>query len=188
MNYLDIYDKCFSFPEYNVHSLDLFTYQYAFDFINNNVSIKSIIDIGSGRGNFLRKLAQCDRNLKITSLDISKYHNYSKCDFIQCDLSNKLDLDKMSGEWDIAVCLDVLEHLEENIIEDVVEFISRVGRMACFSINCEKDTRYGMNLHLTIRYLEFWEKILKNNYFIIDLVKLKNEIFMTCKSKCFFTF
>lgn len=187
MNYLEIYDKCFSFSEYNVHSLDMFIYQYAFDFINNNISVKSVIDIGSGRGNFLRKLEECDRELKITSLDINKYHNVN-CDFIRIDLSKKPDINKINGEWDIAVCLDVLEHLEENIIEDVIEFISRVGRMACFSVNYKEDIRYGINLHITLKDSFFWEEIVKKYYFIIDIINYENNIIIISKSKYFFTF
>jgi hypothetical protein len=91
MNYKKIYNQIFDIEIYN--SSPSISYNISLDFILSK-KIKSLIDIGSGRGNMIKKIFDYGYYTNITSCDLEKYHNYD-VKFISLDLTKIEDLNKI---------------------------------------------------------------------------------------------
>ena len=72
------------------------------------------------------------------------------------------------GQFDGVICTDVLEHVPEDELPDVIGDLVRLSRMWCFvSVCCRparpnKNLPGGRNAHVTIRPQEWWlERLLE---------------------------
>ncbi|MEI7441200.1 MAG: hypothetical protein WCK43_06160 [bacterium] len=75
----------------------------------------------------------------------------------------------MSKKYDVAVCTDVLEHLDKAFIEDVVGLLSRLSDNVVLAIANHSDVWNGVELH-TIQESDIWWDSLLKKYF-----KLKDK-------------
>lgn len=165
MKYKKIYNEIFSNNiEYNNHIIDRDRYNFAINEVINK-NYKKIIDISSGRGYYIKYLMEHDKTIDITSTDISKFNDID-IRFIELDLVNKEDYLKLNPQYDFLTCLDVLEHIEEEYIDQVLEFLSNIATNFCFSIANHSDIQKGVELHLIQKNKEWWDNKL-NNYFTI---------------------
>lgn len=177
MNYIDIYKNLFIKKDnYNVHILDKERYDFVINEIINN-DHKKIIDISSGRGFFIKYLLEKKSAVEITSTDLEKFHNYD-VNFIKLDLSNKSDFLNITEKYDLLSCMDVLEHIEEKYIEDILLFFTGLSNNFCFTIANHSDIHNGVELHVTRKNKDWWDKKL-NNYFTIknSFVKYDNRLY-----------
>ena len=78
----------------------------------------SVIDIGCGRGDFLKYLRDKDAQLTLTGIDLSFNPETERISFIQ---ANILDGTPTTEEYDVVVSMQVIEHLD-----DVQEFSKRM--------------------------------------------------------------
>ncbi len=108
---------------------------------------------------------------------MEKFHNYD-VNFIKLDLSNSSDYDKFTETYDLLSCMDVLEHIEEKHINDILSFFCKLSQKFCFTIANHSDIHNGIELHVTRKNKEWWDKKL-NNYFNIknSFVKYDNRLY-----------
>lgn len=166
INYLKLYTDTFIHAEYN--SSDSLSYSFLSSSVKHlkdtDNEVKSILDIGSGRGNVITTLLEHFPMNIITSADLKKFHDYT-CNFIELDLSKDFNLAK----YDLITCLDVMEHLEENLVDRVFKSISEASKFQVFSIANHKDAPYEIDLHLTIQDCDWWTNKLEKYFEIIDV-------------------
>lgn len=87
----------------------------------------SVLDVGCGRGDFLRYLQSLDKNLTLHGLDLSEraikeLRNYG-INGNAIDLSRTLR-DQVVGEFDYVVMMEVIEHVHEaeNFVRQTLDF------------------------------------------------------------------
>jgi len=177
VDYKHIYTIAFNDPNYSSdHHIQ---YDEAINYLVENTNTNSsVIDIGSGRGHFL-KLAMIYTDCKLTSYDLDKFHNYD-VKFIKGDLSKKDDRSVLeSKKYDFVICTDVFEHLDESFIEDVIKTISIISNNAFIAIANHSDIHHGVELHTIQKDVNWWNELI-SKYFIINSVDIKynNQLFL----------
>lgn len=168
MDYKSEYDICFSDSNYS--SDWHIQYSLCLDYIKeiNIDSKKTLVDIGSGRGYLLDAILKLNNpNIHITSCDLNKYHKVD-VPFKELDLSNKEKYYHMETErFDILTCLDVLEHLDESYIEDVILLFSKIAETSFLAIANHSDMHHGIELHTLQRDFIWWKNLLSKYFNIL---------------------
>lgn len=129
----------------------------------------SLLDIGCGDGSTARTLRLMNFNCKgldITSAGIVFTKETSMVNkpldkwFIEACIWNTGLMDNL---FDYTFSTDVLEHLPEDKVDDAIKEIIRITKIKTFHcIATFKDTRDGIELHKTIRPVEWWEDKFKS--------------------------
>lgn len=72
------------------------------------------------------------------------------------------------GRYDYVVCTDVLEHIEEDKIDDVLRHIESLAGRGVFLLivftPAKSSLPDGRNTHILIRELQWWERKLKEHF------------------------
>jgi hypothetical protein len=153
----ETYKDLFKDPSYNLHSDEEKRFQFVLNYIKQN-EINSIIDIGSGRGNLLRQLKIEKPDLQILSVDLEKFHELD-VPFVRMNIENINDRKAILNlNFDLLTCLDVLEHIEYESVNDVFEFFSKISKHQIFSIANHPDIQNGLDIHLIQEDAFFWTK------------------------------
>jgi hypothetical protein len=134
---------------------------------------KSLVDVGCGRGAWL-KVAQ---NLGVNNLLgidgqwnnkklILRNTKTSKINFIHKDLNFFFKVDK---KYDLAICLEVAEHLNRssaiNLVKSIINLSDTIVFSAAFNMQ-------GGVMHINEREHSYWGQLfLKNNFFVFDLFR-----------------
>lgn len=169
MDYKNIYEKSFNNIGYNLHQDDEYRFKFVESYITKN-NPKTIIDMGSGRGNILKILNDKFDDLEITSCDLKKFHNYD-VPFYEINLCDTTTFEKLNDKkFDLLCCLDVMEHLEKKCLDDVLNFFSRISKNCLLTIANHSDILNGVELHLIQENMDYWSPVLEK-YFIIENVK-----------------
>ena len=179
-----IYKRIFmKHKEYNVHDIDKDRYDFVIDGIIDN-DYNKIIDISSGRGSLIKHLRNKKQDIHITSTDIHKFNNLD-VEFIQLDLTKKDDLNKITETYDMLSCLDVLEHIEEKHINDVLLAFKKISNHFCFTVANHSEIIDRFELHLIQKNKDWWDEIFENHFTIINsFVKYDDRSFCyTLKNK-----
>lgn len=178
------YDRIWnSFPEYREQSpADYLTPTFLLYFQKKIKKGETVIDFGCGPGR--SSLPLLEAGLKVHLVDISEdcldpeiflSHLQSKVQFTHSCLWS-LPAQLSAAEW--GICFDVMEHIPESKVDDVLKGISeRITKGALFSIFLAPDQfgqTIGQKLHLTIQSADWWKKKLKK-YFSIDQILLEDE-------------
>jgi 2-polyprenyl-3-methyl-5-hydroxy-6-metoxy-1,4-benzoquinol methylase len=114
--------------------------------ITSNANINSILDFGCGE-------ARCwsDFNLK-ELFDIKKYDLYDPGREEYSVLPDK--------KYDMVICIDVLEHIPENLLDTVLEqIITRTNKVFFCTIStrlASKILSNGQNAHATVKPRAWW--------------------------------
>ena len=91
-----------------------------------------VLDLGCGVGRFM--LPFYESGVKVKGVEGSSYAVNNpieeNLDIIQYDLTKPL---KLNGNFDLVICIEVLEHIPEKHSEKVVELISKSGNKAIIS-------------------------------------------------------
>ena len=107
---------------------------------------KTALDYGCGKGN-LRTF--CEETFR-----------YDPC--------NPTYSKRPRGSYDVVFCIDVLEHIEPNYVDNVLDDIHLfMNRHVLFVISTRKAKHVlsdGTNVHRTIKPLQWWHKKLKECY------------------------
>lgn len=118
----------------------------------NELKITKILDYGCGQGLLKKGL---EPNIFVTNYDPG------------------------IPEWSIlpevhelVVCFDVLEHVEEQYVSNVLDHISTLTRqLTLITVSTTKAKRIlnnGQNAHITIKSIEWWEEKFLEHFNIID--------------------
>ena len=132
---------------------------------------KSVVDFGCGIGTFLsvfKSLGVRD----ILGIDGSwtnkelLYKYISPEEFKEFDLEKEIKLDK---KYDLALCLEVAEHLSEDAAEIIVQNLVNSGQVILFSAAIP--FQGGQN-HVNEQWLTYWEeKFARHNYVMLDILR-----------------
>lgn len=177
MDYLKIYEEVFkNYDDYDMH----IGYYDRYNYILKELNIKKyqkIIDISSGKGILIKILQEKFPSIDICCTDIKKFNDIN-VNFIKLDLTNKNDYNNITDKYDLLLCLDVLEHIEEKYIDDILEFLLSLSTTFCFSIANHSDIKNNYELHLIQKNKKWWNKKLKKYYKIIKTFnKYDNKLY-----------
>lgn len=120
-------------------------YKHEINKIINEKNIKSILDYGCGKAIFQKYLF---KNLNVTNYDpaVKKFSN------------------RPQGKFNLVICIDVMEHVEESKIEEVLEDVFNFGEYIFLTITCYPALQVlpnGKNAHYTVKEPIWWEEKLK---------------------------
>lgn len=132
----------------------------------------SLIDVGSGRGRLVRDVSNKFPEIDILSTDVNKHHDVD-VPFHRLDLSCHNDVQELADAYNqcrfsLLTCLDVLEHLEESFIEDVIAAFARVCNAAILTIANHSDVKHGVELHTIQRDMSYWRPMISRYFDIIE--------------------
>jgi hypothetical protein len=113
----------------------------------------SLLEIGCGDGSTIRGL--CDKGRRCSGVDITLAGiKGDKTGFLEAPAWRMPFKD---SQFDLTFSTDVLEHLPFNFVEASIKEICRVTRRKTFHVIASfPDQRNGVELHLTIRPVEWW--------------------------------
>jgi len=124
----------------------------------------SVLDLGCGTG-------RAGMALALAGLDVTLIDFAPNCldgearalRFLEADLTQSLPVE---ADW--GYCCDVMEHIPESLVDDVLAHISRAVRKgAFFSIAFHPDAfghYIGRRLHVTVRPQEWWMERLEGHF------------------------
>jgi hypothetical protein len=117
---------------------------------------RSVLDYGCGKGTLKKELLRITPNLDVREYDPAR--------------PGKTALPEPA---DIVACFDVLEHIEPELIDNVLDHIQSLTlRCAYFLVNCKpasKTLADGRNAHLIVKPPEWWVEKLKVRFDVGDL-------------------
>ncbi|PCJ59666.1 MAG: hypothetical protein COA79_09690 [Planctomycetota bacterium] len=140
-------------------------------YLSGKLPITSIVDIGCGRGGWL-KAGQENGATRIVGYDgpwvDSKKLLSSQIEF----KTQKLDEEfKIEGQFDLAICLEVAEHLEEGRGLNLVKNLCSCADVILFGAAVKGQ---GGNHHINERLQSYWAKAFKSNGFkYLDVIRPK---------------
>ncbi|GAA4771407.1 methyltransferase domain-containing protein [Novosphingobium ginsenosidimutans] len=80
---------------------------------------------------------------------------------------------------DLVVCTDVLEHIEPDCLDDVLDHLYSLSRLACFVVVSTRPARKiladGRNAHLIIEDDHFWRRRIEELFAIREWTSLNQE-------------
>lgn len=163
MSINDVYRQLFMGSSYNNHAGEEIRYEFALKELRSQ-SVETLIDISSGRGCFLSLVPP---SVAITSTDIEKFHTFD-CKFVHLDLTDVGAFPYPDRRWDLLSCLDVLEHIPEEYLDEALIFMSKLAKRFCFSIANHSDKVGGIELHLIQQNQEWWDQKLRALFDILS--------------------
>lgn len=133
------------------------------------VDFKSVVDFGCGLGSWLcvaEKLG-AERIVGVDGSYVPRELLYiDEKAFCERDLRQPLE---PLGSYDLAICLEVAEHLPFAISDDIVRFLSQSANNILFSAAIPQQT--GQN-HINEQWPEFWaQKFRKAGFLTYDFLR-----------------
>jgi hypothetical protein len=124
-----------------------------FQIIKNN-NVKTILDYGCGKAKFHsilfnnRKVPGSPMGINITPYDpaVAQFSN------------------KPTGQYDLVLCIDVMEHVQEDKVDEVLKDIFSYSNKVFLTITCYPAMQVlpnGKNAHYTIKEPDWWKEKLK---------------------------
>lgn len=145
--------------------------KYIVPIINDWFQPKSIIDVGCGVGAWLDIWKNSKNGVEVMGIDAGFVERSLLLidvsnEFIEADLNNKLPKLK---KYDLAMCLEVAEHLDENRADSFVEDLTSLSDIVLFSaaIPGQEGTQ-----HINEKFLKYWiDKFNQNGYKCFDVIR-----------------
>ncbi|MGA7652288.1 MAG: class I SAM-dependent methyltransferase [Terracidiphilus sp.] len=129
----------------------------------------SVIDVGCGAGTWLSQFVECGvmdvigidgAYVRDDLLQIPRDH------FMPCDLSRPLPI---SRSFDLAICLEVAEHLPEARAAGLVADLVSLAPVILFSSAVPEQGGIG---HINEQWPEYWESLFRShNYQCLDCIR-----------------
>ena len=137
------------------------------DVINEIIDFqpKSVLDYG------------CGQSILIDKLNIPKKYRYDPA----ISGIDKLPVSKV----DLILCNDVLEHILEEDLDDLLKELKSLSDKVVFSICIKLATHKlpnGQNAHVTIKPVDWWLNKINNIFGKAILVKNINDVKFLCKT------
>lgn len=125
-----------------------------------------ILDIGCGRGHTVELLRRegfvCDG---IDQVNVNQ-------DMLVGDITKTLCID--SEDYTTCLCIDVIEHIPEEIIEGLFNNF-KLFDVQIFSIHNGPSVYKGVELHVNRKPFDVWRSILSQHFNIIQEITIHNE-------------
>jgi uncharacterized UPF0146 family protein len=154
----------------------IFGYNYVpvAEAILNQYNPKSVIEFGCGNGELSKALAKW--GIEVTATDGFANPDFGDIDnitFLKIDLNDPESIEKyltsINGKYDVAICLEVAEHLLPSISEMLICLLTKVSDVVIFSAAIPGQDGEG---HINCRSRTFWhEQFEKNNFFLRDSIR-----------------
>lgn len=122
---------------------------------------QSVIDVGCGLGTFLRVFAHYGVT-DLLGLDGSWVNKTLLEKNLEIGKFQEVDLEigfKVARRFDLAICLEVVEHLGENSAENFIESLTTASDCILFSAGIPG--QFGQN-HVNEQWPDYWQKNLKH--------------------------
>lgn len=145
--------------------------QEVLPFIFELLAPSSVVDVGCGTGSWL-KVAKDLGAKAVLGIDGVQVGDHMLCiesdEFLKRDLSGEVLL---SAKYDLAICLEVAEHLPENAADTIVSTLTQAGDIVLFSAAIPGQ---GGQEHLNEQLPGYWQdKFEKHGYFPVDILRGK---------------
>jgi SAM-dependent methyltransferase len=132
-------------------------------------TIGSVIDVGCGVGGWLRAFSENGvatvRGLDGNYVDRSKLDIPSEC-FSEIDLQQPLHFE---GRYDLAVCLEVAEHLDPQVGSELVRALTDVAPLILFSAAVPGQGGIG---HVNEQWPAYWRRLFDQHGFrMLDVIR-----------------
>ena len=161
------------------------------------VPVKSVIDVGCGTATFLKIFRDAGVQ-DILGLDghwVNRdmlLKNIQKSEFMEVDLE-RLQYEEVNRTYDLAICLEVAEHLQPEASDLLVKNLTRFSKRILFS--AAVPFQGGIN-HVNEQWPDYWkEKFAKHGYRFYDVIRpkiwndrgipywYKQNIFLVCREE-----
>jgi 2-polyprenyl-3-methyl-5-hydroxy-6-metoxy-1,4-benzoquinol methylase len=120
-------------------------------YLKSKDDIETILDYGCGPGLFKKHMTRMNEPYEIFEYEPGD----PKKDFI-------------NGPKDCTICIDVMEHVEENYVDSVIKNIAdHTKKYALFSIALNPAKKHlpdGRNAHITLKSHDWWLKKIKKHF------------------------
>jgi len=116
-------------------------------------NIKTVLDYGCGKAHFHKLLFNNPKTPGAPTVQLTPY-----------DPAYFPFAEKPTGKFDLVLCIDVMEHVQEDQINNVLEDIFSFSDNVFLTITCYKATQTllnGKNAHYTVKKPEWWKEKLK---------------------------
>ena len=119
----------------------------------------------------------CGQSILIDKLDVSKKYKYDP---------SILGIDKLPiTKVDLVLCNDVLEHVLEEDIDNLLKELKSLSNKVIFSIGIKLAVHKlpnGQNPHVTIKSVDWWLNKIKNIFGKVVFVKDIRSVKFLCKT------
>lgn len=137
---------------------------------------KSIIDVGCGTGWLRNKI----RHAGYIGIDIASIFTEKAKQWAQNEKFMHLDLRYPQAEVikqaDIAICMDLLEHIDEPALDPVIRNTLQWGKEVVFGIALFPNVVSDKVLHVTLKSADWWRKKIEEQTKIAHEVRLDKYV------------
>jgi SAM-dependent methyltransferase len=133
-------------------------------YLLNLINPKSVVDFGCGLGTWLNvfKKYGCSNILGIDGVDVdAEKLAIRRSEFLVHDLTTPIKLDQ---KYDLALCLEVVEHLPENKSHLIVDML--IAASDCILFSAALPLQGGQN-HLNEKSFKYWVTLFNERGFIV---------------------
>jgi cyclopropane fatty-acyl-phospholipid synthase-like methyltransferase len=127
---------------------------------------KTIVEFGCGSGKLSKELAKL--GIQVTAVDGFAQPDFYGLNviFYPCDLNDSTAIEKLfcGKQFDLAVCLEVAEHLEPQISSVLIDWLTTVASIVVFSAAVPKQAGDG---HINLRPREYWHSEFTQHSFLL---------------------
>lgn len=127
---------------------------------------KFAVDFGCGRGFYLRKMIE--RRILAVGVEFSR----ECCQRWLADVPHLCMniVDYVFAEVDLALCMDVLEHVPDDSLWPILRAIHSSARRSLLGIANHSDVQAGKELHLIQQPLPWWNERLRQVWRYVDVL------------------
>ncbi|MDO9374771.1 MAG: methyltransferase domain-containing protein [Ferruginibacter sp.] len=157
---------------YNDHyfrsSIFNFDYGPVADAILSEYAPKTVIEIGCGNGELTKALAK--EKISIVAIDgysNPDFKNYANIEFHRVNLNDAGALNTFrfgQKKFDLAICLEVAEHLKPNVSRTLIETLTSLADIVIFSAAVPGQDGDG---HVNCRERSFWHTLFDDQNFLL---------------------
>ncbi len=156
----------------NRHQITLYAAETILSHVHNLLpNFNSAIDLGCGVGTWLYVMKQKGAS-KVCGVDGSwvnrDYLQISENEFIEHDLSKNINI-KIPSTFDLAISLEVAEHLPEKSAHDFVNLLTNLSDFVLFSAAIPYQGGLG---HVNEQWPSYWISFFENyGYIGLDIIR-----------------
>ena len=161
LDLIEANERAFLDDSYSQHTRDEPRYVWAMQQLRD-IGGRRVLEIGSGRGVFLEWM--CEEGFEVTATDTSQKYTPPEgmVDHFPYILGDQ-HAEFLRG-YDVVVCLDVLEHLEECDLPTAMRQLASIAPNLVCSVSNHSDVQNGVELHVTQQPASFWAALLQLQY------------------------
>jgi len=140
-----------------------------------SIDYKTVLDLGCGKGFYLRKFLELDK--VVFGVEFSKICCGNFLKDIPHVCADIKDFCKNKKTYDLVLCMDVLEHIEPEDIEETIRGISKKSNYAIIGVANHRDVILDFDLHLIIQNKTWWESKLTYFYDRVNTIIFSDKFY-----------